>query len=322
MRGGTVQEKVDILDLRHFNSGEMRPLLEAEARIWERQMEWDYLPSIDMILRYIDSKILPGYVAVEDGKPLGYSFFVYEGSKGVIGDLFVAEGDPLRSAVIRNQILTHVIETLQQTPGIQRIEAQLLVHDSGVIAQPFASSGFRVFPRLFMEKPLSAAQSGEISAPPDLVLRNWTEADFQAAAQVITAAYANHIDADINDQYRGVAGSLRFLNNIVRFPGCGIFDPGSSFVLVEKDSRRLVGLLLSSRVRADVAHVTQLCILPQHRGRQLGKLLVMASCRNLAARRFSKLTLTVTEANRHAVEIYLHLGFSVQRVFDAFVWES
>jgi hypothetical protein len=30
----------------------------------------------------------------------------------------------------------------------------------------------------------------------------------------------------------------------------------------------------------------------------------------------------VTEANKRAVELYLHLRFETQRVFDAFVWEG
>jgi ribosomal protein S18 acetylase RimI-like enzyme len=34
------------------------------------------------------------------------------------------------------------------------------------------------------------------------------------------------------------------------------------------------------------------------------------------------LSLTVTEANKRAVELYLHLGFETKRVFDAFVWEG
>ena len=37
---------------------------------------------------------------------------------------------------------------------------------------------------------------------------------------------------------------------------------------------------------------------------------------------FSALTLTVTQANANAVELYKKLGFSVTRVFDAFVWEG
>src|SRR5437667_5786620 len=83
---------VEILDLRHFSSQELRPLLDQEAQVWSRLLAWDYSSSAEMILRYVDAKILPGYAAVEKKKILGYSFFVYEGAKGVIGDLFVANG--------------------------------------------------------------------------------------------------------------------------------------------------------------------------------------------------------------------------------------
>ena len=52
-----------------------------------RSLCWDYSGSAEMVLRYMDAKILPGYAAVESGRVQGFSFFVYEGSKGVIGDL-------------------------------------------------------------------------------------------------------------------------------------------------------------------------------------------------------------------------------------------
>src|SRR5207245_7581315 len=45
---------------------------------------WDYSGSAEMILRYTDAKFLPGYAAVSRGRVFGYSFFVYENSKGVI----------------------------------------------------------------------------------------------------------------------------------------------------------------------------------------------------------------------------------------------
>jgi hypothetical protein len=86
---------LEILDLRHFSSADLRPLLEDETQIWSRLLSWDYSGSAEMILRYVDSKILPGYAAIDRGKIFGYSFFVYEGSKGVIGDLFVANGSRL-----------------------------------------------------------------------------------------------------------------------------------------------------------------------------------------------------------------------------------
>ena len=85
---------MEILDLRHFSSVDLRPLLDDETRAWASLLSWDYNGSAEMILRYVDAKILPGYAAIERGRIFGYSFFVYEGSKGVVGDLFVANGRP------------------------------------------------------------------------------------------------------------------------------------------------------------------------------------------------------------------------------------
>src|SRR6201997_3030951 len=100
---------VEILDLRHFSSVDLRPLLDDETRMWSRVLSWDYSGSADMILRYVDSKILPGYAAIDRGRIFGYAFFVYEGSKGVIGDLFVANSGRLPNPQeVESRLLTHV----------------------------------------------------------------------------------------------------------------------------------------------------------------------------------------------------------------------
>ncbi len=317
---------MEILDLRHFSSSDLRPLLDEETRVWSRLLAWDYRGSADMILRYLDARILPGYAAVERGQVHGYAFFVYEGRKGVIGDLFVrcANGwrNSLSPAQVEIRLLTHVIETLQQSPGIHRIEAQLLVHETGQVSRPFIEDGFQRHPRLFMSWPLQDGGFSMVLPPPHIEIRRWSEHDYQPAAAVITAAYRAHVDSEINDQYRTIAGSLRFLNNIVRFPGCGIFDSGSSFVAIDRHSRTMVGLILCSRVKDDVGHVTQVCVLPEHRGHRIGEALLLASAEELRERHFRLLSLTVTEANRGAVDLYKRLGFSTQRVFDAYVWEG
>ena len=315
---------MEILDLRHFTSSDLRLLLDKEVACWEALLGWDYRSSAEMILRYVDAKILPGYAALERGSVIGYAFFVYEGSKGVIGDLFVS---PARSDAceIELRIVEHVIETLQESPGVHRIEAQLLTRSTGELAAPFLATGFQRYRRLFLSLPLSDA--GPAAPAPsrllqDVQIRRWTEQDYQPAAGVITAAYRGHIDSEINDQYRTNAGSLRFLNNIVRFPGCGVFDNDSSFVAIHKPSRALIGLILCSRIRHDVGHVTQVCLLPEHRGSGIGESLIAASHNALRARNLSQLSLTVTEANRNAVELYRKIGFEEMRVFDAFVWEG
>jgi ribosomal protein S18 acetylase RimI-like enzyme len=315
---------VEILDLRHFSSADLRPLLEEEIESWATSLSWDYRSSSEMILRYVDAKILPGYAAVERGAIVGFSFFVYEGSKGVVGDLFVS---PRRSnsRAVELQMVDHVIETLQQSPGIHRVEAQLLAHDTGQLAASFLSSGFQRYRRLFLGLPLGGSQVSKLSShqpDDDIYLRRWLEQDYQPAAGIITAAYRSHIDSEINDQYRTNAGSLRFLNNIVRFPGCGVFDADASFVAVHRPSTAVIGLILCSRVKDDVGHVTQICLLPEYRGQGIGEKLLACTYNSLRNRSFALLSLTVTEANHAAVHLYKRLGFLEKRVFDAFVWEG
>src|SRR5436305_10826137 len=203
---------VEILDLRHFSSADLRPLLDEETRLWSRLLSWDYRGSAEMILRYVDAKILPGYAAIERGRIFGYSFFVYEGSKGVIGDLFVGAINGVRAEngahAIEVRLLTHVIETLQRSPGIHRVEAQLLVHETGSVARPFLDEGFRRYPRLFMSLPLHAAADRPRAGLDEVEIRPWTEQDYHGAASVITASYRGHIDSEINDQYRTMSGSV------------------------------------------------------------------------------------------------------------------
>jgi ribosomal protein S18 acetylase RimI-like enzyme len=318
---------VEIIDLRHFTSSDLRPLLEEETEAWARLLSWDYSSSADMILRYVDARILPGYAAVERGHLHGYSFFVYESGKGVIGDLFVAsESVNGGSHAVETRLVTHVVETLQQSPGVRRIEAQLLVHQSGAVSRPFTDQGFRQFQRLFMTLPLTNGEGNgkdtKPAVPAQFEVRPWSEQDYQPAAALIMTCYKGHIDSEINDQYRTSQGALRFLNNIVRFPGCGFFDAPASFVAFDKRTGAMAGLILCSRVKGNVGHITQVCVLPEHRGAHLGWALMEASANSLRRRNFGLLSLTVTAANDSAVELYKRLGFGIERVFDAFVWES
>ncbi len=315
---------VEILDLRHFGSSDLRPLLNQEVDSWGNQLCWDYRSSAEMILRYVDAKILPGYAAVERGNIVGYSFFVYEGSKGVMGDLFVSPRR-LDARQIESQMAEHVIETLQQSPGIHRIEAQLLTHAAGHLAVGFAAAGFQRYRRLFLSLALSgrdAPQFPPLPMPADVQVRRWMEQDYQPAASVITAAYRGHIDSEINDQYRTHAGSIRFLNNIVRFPGCGVFDAQSSFSAIHRPTNSLIGLILCSRVKDDVGHVTQVCLLHEYRGQKIGENLIACCANSLRSRQFNQLSLTVTEMNRRAVDLYRRMGFEEKSVFDAYVWEG
>ena len=326
-----------ILDLRHATARQMRALLESEAEIWEKALNWNYRSATELLLEYLNSRILPGFTALSDGKVEGFAFCVYEGHKAVVGDAFSlpafrrAPGDEGNDPTLE-LLLGSIVGLMRASPGLERIESQLLLYPSGSLDGFFRRERFSIFPRFFMECVLSAEADSlprqferqQLSRAPrlletKLLLRRWAATDFQAAAELIHLAYLGHIDAKINDQYRTLHGSLRFLHNIVRFPGCGVFEPSHSWVLEERVSGALAGILLSSRVADEVAHITQLCVAPAYRATGLGSYLLGHASAHLRRAGQNAITLTVTEQNSHAVELYRRAGFRVRRHFDATV---
>ena len=319
----TVATQLEILDLRHFSARQLRPLLETESRLWEQRLRWNYQSSTELLLQYLDSRILPGFVALDRGRICGFTFCVYEGQKAVVGDAFAVANDSTQMLQITQQLLHQLLQLLQHSPGIRRVESQLLLYDAGSIDETFLAAGFTMYPRLFMEYDLpSHNPTGTSHLPAHVELLGWSGDHYQAAAELIHESYLGHIDARINDQYCSLHGSLRFLHNIVRFPGCGVFDPEASWVLRDKRNGALIGMLLCSRVAHNVAHITQLCIANPYRGQRLGIALLEHCIHHLTRSGFAAITLTVTEANHQAVKLYQNAGFFIRHRFDAMVLDK
>jgi len=327
---------LEILDLRHFAAPTLRPVLEAESALWQKRLNWDYLASAKLLLQYLDSRMLPGYVAVDSGRVTGYIFCVYEDSKAVIGDVFalphgIAGGFSGRFGTIptgeeighevEESLLQRLLELLLHSPGIDRIESQLLLHKDGVHSEIFLRAGFEVYRRLYLRRSLVAAcLEADIGLPAELELRPWQDSDLNFSGRLISDAYRDHPDSRINDQYRTVYGSQRFLHNIVRFPGCGVFSPQASHVVVERHSKEPVALLLGSRVSNYCGHITQLCVHPAYRRIGLARMLLRIAGVQFQRLGMTELTLTVTEDNTQAVQLYMEEGFELAHTFNAAVW--
>lgn len=315
--------QLEVLDLRHFSGPALRPLLQEQAGIWERRLLWDYSRSVNLLLEYIDGRSLTGYVALRNGRVAGYSFGVCEASKAVLGDVYAfGEGERLENPV-SELLLDHLLETLQATPGIDRIESQLLLFPAGALHETFLSRGLRAFPRLFMVcdlagTPAKSTSNGAVEARP----QRWQPEFYSDAAELIHHAYAGHMDSEINDQYQSLAGARRFLHNIVHFPGCGVFDATHSWILRDANTGHMQGIVLCSRVKGDAAHITQLCVRPALRGRGLGTALLRHCLAELAQHAIRTVSLTVTESNKGARRVYEQQGFRNLHRFEAWVWDK
>ncbi len=326
-----VELALEIVDIRQFEARDFTSLLEAESQAWGTDLRWDYTASARLIASCLAEKRLSGYALVNERRIQGYSFFLYEGEKGLIGDLFVEPNGQTRQQALL--LLEHVIETLMGTPGLRRVEAQLPHFSLEELETCFAGHRFDIYLRKFMALTLArrsphtrrfAGQfpSGDeaIRFGTDFSIEPWDRKRDLQAAQLLYRTYRNHIDAIINDQYRSVTGAARLIENIVHLRGCGEHLPQASLVAIHRATGKLAGTLALTAVRPGTAHIPQVAVAEQFQGRGLGTFLLESSFDELDRQGYQEVSLTVTGLNAGAVRLYERLGFETFRTFGAFVW--
>lgn len=309
----------EIVDLRRLSARDLEPLLAEEIATWRAELEWDFGKSADLVRRFMDLRALNGCAVVQDGVVTGYVYFVLEENKGLIGDLYVCRA--ARTEARENALLESVLRPMMGVPQISRIECQLMM------LQPLAeratprSQWLKSFERNFMRLDLRHAVLPEGRVRRPVALDLWSDHFQDPSAQIIAAAYSGHIDGQINDQYRSVAGARRFLYNIVQYPGCGVFYRPASYAALDA-AGRLCGMSLASIVAPGCGHITQICVAPEVHGQGIGHELLRRSLLRLQEAGCESASLTVTAANRDAVTLYERVGFQTVRRFMAFVWEG
>jgi len=311
----------ELLDLRHLTGRDLDEMLTEETRTWRQTLDWDFQKSADLVRHFLDQRALSGYALMSAGRVIGYSYYVFEEHKGLIGDLYVLPDH--ESPEHDSRLLAAVLDGLIATPHVRRIECQLMmVHEAAAKSLPGARY-VQTFDRDFMLADLDVVPG----LPPAqlarrVVVERWAEHHQEATARLIAESYRDHLDSRINDQYRSVAGARRFLYNIVQYPGCGNFFKPASLVALDLDSTELCGLSLTSLVADDVGHVTQICVSPKLRGTGLGYELLRQSLQLLREAGCRRASLTVTSANVEAIRLYRNTGFRSLRTFGAYVWEG
>src|SRR5215471_12420538 len=115
----------EVTDLREIPAGYLDFLLEEETATWRRDLDWDFQPSADLVRRFVEMQSLAGYALVEGTRVAGYSYYVCEEDKGLIGDLYVRAAH--RSVENENALIEAVLGAMWRTPGVRRVEAQLMM---------------------------------------------------------------------------------------------------------------------------------------------------------------------------------------------------
>lgn len=310
---------LETVNLTLFRGADLKPLLEEQQEYWSKHFRWDFSSSRKLIMYYLDMHSLNGTALTKAGIPIGYSFFIQEGHKALIGDLFL-------NAEHRNEsnerfLFEVILHSAAVCPGVRRIEGQLLALSLSLRNTVICSSPLQIFRRLFM---MSDRFDWLLKPHPTerhLRFTHWANHYLDAAAQLIVHAYKNHIDSRINNQYRSYTGARQFLYTTSHHPGCGNFYEPASLVAVCTPSQEVCGVCLASLVEPRVGHITQLCVAPHMVSQGIGYELLRRSLSAFRELHCESVGLTVTESNERAVHLYESVGFCTMHRFEAFVWE-
>jgi len=309
----------EIVDLHEIRVEDLNRVLEEEGLIWRSKLYWDFSPSAELVRRFVRIQALSGYALMNGSECIGYSYFVSEDRKALVGDLYVLR--EWARPEYEDILLGAVLNALAATPSLHRIEAQLMMMHGPFERQLPYSRYVHVHPRnlmLFDSEHAWDLPKGRAASKFDFA--EWDHDSQDEAALLIAHAYHGHVDSTINDQYRTPSGAKRFLNNIVQYPGCGVFRGSASMMAHAGD--RMVGLCLASLVADDVGHITQVCVLPEVKGTGVGYELLRRSLLALSDAGCKRISLTVTAATHEAVTVYQRMGFRAVRRFAAYVWDG
>ena len=114
---------------------------------------------------------------------------------------------------------------------------------------------------------------------------------------------------------------MRFLHNIVRYSGCGVFSAPGLARHGRAPSRELVALVLGSRVSPKAATSPSSASIPHFRRRGLARMLLSLAAFHFMRLGAAEISLTVTEANTDAIDLYRAEGYDCAHTFDAAVWQ-
>lgn len=319
---GTVSLKRDlqIIDLRHLSGLDLDPLLIDETVEWDLALDRDFSKSADLVRKLCGARRLGGVALLDRGEVAGYGYIGREDNKGLIGDVYVRPA--WRSGNAEAVLLRALFDALIRVSSVRRIESQLMLVEAPAAQALQRERLVRLFERFLMTRDADTPLPPTVApAVPEFCIEPWGDHHRSAAASVISKAYTGHIDSQMSDRYRTLAGVNRYLQDLVQVSGSATFHGPASCVAFDRTTGSAAGISLVSFVAHEVAHIAELCVVPHAARTGLGYQLLRQSTESLQSAGAKRISVTVTADDEEAVALYTRCGFRETRRFFGYVWE-
>jgi ribosomal protein S18 acetylase RimI-like enzyme len=315
-----------VISLKDVSLSGLETLFDEQCDEWLQLLRWDYTGPSRLIRETTRERELPGFCALIDGQLAGFSFYVIEGNRCSIGDIYVSRR--WRGAGADGLMAQALLDSVESIPKLRRLESQCVSVGNELVDKLFLERGFHRFERHYMMLNLSAqteivADSLQPRAvtDSDIEIRPWSDTDFTRAAQIIHRSYQGEHDSRINSQYNSEEGCAELLSILTDHIWCGTFLPHVSRIAVDPVTGRAIGVLIASRLAPGAGHIGQISVLPNYQGRGLGRRMIKSAATELKGLGFDLVSLAVTGANTGALHLYDSCGFDTVHRFPVFYRE-
>jgi ribosomal protein S18 acetylase RimI-like enzyme len=296
-------------DWRQTPADTIAQLLAAERQRWIDALHWDSGPALALLEDARQQGQAAGLVASDDeGRIAGWTSYHLNHRRLQIATLVASSGEATRQ----------LLDELLRTP-----EADLA---TDVVCFGFPGSAafegalgrrrFEVTRYLYLQRALSPETAALPSTSPLAPqLRAWTEDDGVGTVRLLARAYAGEAGARAFAPRGTLEEWATYVAQIIKTPGCGRFLPAASLSAQHPADDRLRGLVLTTALQRDTAHIAQLAVDPSYRRKGLAAALVDEASRRAAAAGCWRVTLLVAENNQPARHMYARLGFEPTATF-------
>ena len=301
------------LDWRFLTRKEAADLHDGETGRWLSALHWDTRPSVVRIEAARQAGALPGLVVRdEQGIIRGWTFYLVHQGVLQVG-AFVAESSVAAAALLDAIVAAPEARTASST--------MLFVFSTAPdLAEHLTARGFAVERYRYLQVALAAggpAFTQKASARPGAAanLAHWNAAQLDEMAALLRHAYASDHSARPFARGGTPLEWQEYVRQLLTTNACGAFAPEASFLVRGTSASDLDGATLMTRLMVDTAHLAQIAVAPESRGRGLARQLLEASLDAARLAGCTRATLLVSERNESAGRLYANMGFEEVAAF-------
>lgn len=289
-----------VADWRDAEASVLRSCYDREVLHWQRQLGWETDRTWSTVEEARVTWGLPGLLALDGARVDGWAFYTRDGDMLQLGGLVTESGDATA------RILEEVLKAAEhaELPTV----SCFVLDRAPELRSELTRHGFEIEPFLYLAAPLPLAGA------PSVTGASWQDHDVEAAAALLKASYTAH--AARHFAPHGTAEEWEhYVAQMIEQTACGVFDPHATRVVRQQCTLRALALMTTIGPRT--AHLAQLVVHPNERGRGLAAQLLQEAAALAASAGHEEMTLLVGESNLAARRLYDGLGFAPRATFVA-----